>query len=161
MNPYSAIKSMRGSRVLFSAAFVVLLALITIYIYALDHSVGVPSLKWSLRPPEKVSIIPPVFPMHALAPALMTFENSKRYRLTASEFGDAAVELDEWKSLLPHGNGTVYLDTPGGKRDAFTISLFHQLRCLDAGAALHELSQADGFVPVKHTITERAESYRN
>ncbi|TFK96612.1 hypothetical protein BDV98DRAFT_479899, partial [Pterulicium gracile] len=34
-------------------------------------------------------------------------------------------------SLLPRGNGTVHLDTPSGKKGAFTISLFHQLRCLD------------------------------
>ncbi|THU81225.1 hypothetical protein K435DRAFT_694039, partial [Dendrothele bispora CBS 962.96] len=51
-------------------------------------------------------------------------ENSVHYAL------DTKLGAAEWKSLLPPGNGTIYLNG-SGTRKAFTISLFHQLRCLD------------------------------
>jgi len=52
---------------------------------------------------------------------LMSSEESIRYQLDTPQ-GDL-----EWRALVP-ANGTIYL---GPERLPFTISLFHQLRCLD------------------------------
>jgi len=51
----------------------------------------------------------------------MTFEDSVHYQMD-TEDGRA-----EWASLIP-GSGLVYL---GEQHHPFSISMFHQLRCLD------------------------------
>ncbi|KAH9032238.1 hypothetical protein EDB85DRAFT_2073949 [Lactarius pseudohatsudake] len=56
-----------------------------------------------------------------LPPILMNIEPTKHYQLSGHG-ADA-----EWAALTPN-NGTLYL---GPQRRPFSISLFHQLRCLD------------------------------
>ncbi|KAH6896131.1 hypothetical protein BKA70DRAFT_1116859 [Coprinopsis sp. MPI-PUGE-AT-0042] len=52
----------------------------------------------------------------------MTFDNPRHFLLD-TEDGKA-----EWASLVPGGNGVIHL---GPYKQPFTISMFHQLRCLD------------------------------
>ncbi|KAG1836219.1 hypothetical protein DFJ58DRAFT_819187 [Suillus subalutaceus] len=65
---------------------------------------------------------PRLLPLAQTSPVLMAFEDSAHYQIN-TEDGRA-----EWASLTP-GNGLVYL---GEQPDhPFSISMFHQLRCLD------------------------------
>jgi len=50
----------------------------------------------------------------------MLFEDTQRYSLDTPE-GNA-----EWDVLLPRGEGTVHIDS-----QPYTLSMFHQLECLD------------------------------
>jgi len=50
------------------------------------------------------------------------FENTNRYKL------DTENGAQEWAQLVPGGDGIVYL---GEHKQPFSVSLFHQLRCLD------------------------------
>ena len=52
----------------------------------------------------------------------MSYENSRHYSID-----DPIGEL-EWNSTLPTGGAVIYL---GPQRTPFTVSLFHQLRCLN------------------------------
>ncbi|KAG2151243.1 uncharacterized protein EDB93DRAFT_1103191 [Suillus bovinus] len=65
---------------------------------------------------------PRLLPLAQAGPALMAFEDSVHYQMN-TEDGRA-----EWASLTP-GNGLVYLGEQRGH--PFSISMFHQLRCLD------------------------------
>ncbi|KAG2033993.1 hypothetical protein BDR03DRAFT_901864 [Suillus americanus] len=65
---------------------------------------------------------PRLLPLAQTGPVLMAFEDSTHYQIN-TEDGRA-----EWASLTP-GNGLVYLgERPG---HPFSISMFHQLRCLN------------------------------
>jgi len=55
----------------------------------------------------------------------MRVENTVHYAI-GTELG-----VVEWKSLLPLGNGTIYLKASDNTHQEFTASIFHQLRCLD------------------------------
>ncbi|KAJ7587161.1 hypothetical protein C8J56DRAFT_787230, partial [Mycena floridula] len=57
--------------------------------------------------------IPPLDSVH------MNVENTMHYSLEKSA---------EWDTMLPTGNGTLHL---GDQGQQFTISLFHQLRCIN------------------------------
>ncbi|KAG1793515.1 uncharacterized protein HD556DRAFT_510485 [Suillus plorans] len=65
---------------------------------------------------------PRLLPLAQADPVLMAFEDSVHYQIN-TEDGRA-----EWASLTP-GNGLVYLGEQPGR--PFSISMFHQLRCLD------------------------------
>ncbi|TFK18157.1 hypothetical protein FA15DRAFT_675514 [Coprinopsis marcescibilis] len=52
----------------------------------------------------------------------MTFDNPKHFQLDEEDGGA------EWAAIVPGGDGIVYL---GPEKHPYTISLFHQLRCLD------------------------------
>lgn len=52
---------------------------------------------------------------------LMVVENSAHYQL------DTAEGIEEWAQLVPNG-GIIHLP---GDSQTYTISMFHQLRCLD------------------------------
>jgi hypothetical protein len=43
---------------------------------------------------------------------------------------DTPLGILEWNATLPPTGGTIYLGEPGHRRP-FTISLFHEIRCLD------------------------------
>ncbi|KAG2124199.1 hypothetical protein DEU56DRAFT_39827 [Suillus clintonianus] len=64
---------------------------------------------------------PQLLPLPQTDPVLMAFEDSVHYQMN-TEDGRA-----EWASLTP-GSGLVYL---GEQHHPFSISMFHQLRCLD------------------------------
>ncbi|KIJ44342.1 hypothetical protein M422DRAFT_168394 [Sphaerobolus stellatus SS14] len=65
---------------------------------------------------------PNVWPLPPLEMVHMTFENTVHYAFD-SELGDA-----EWNATLPLGGTTLYL---GPSSRPFTLSLFHQLRCIN------------------------------
>ncbi|KAG2091825.1 uncharacterized protein F5147DRAFT_722904 [Suillus discolor] len=65
---------------------------------------------------------PRLLPLAQADPVMMAFEDSIHYQIN-TEDGKA-----EWASLIP-GNGLVYLGEQPGH--PFSISMFHQLRCLD------------------------------
>ncbi|KAG2355115.1 hypothetical protein BDR07DRAFT_562263 [Suillus spraguei] len=65
---------------------------------------------------------PRLLPLAQADPVLMTFQDSVHYQM-GTEDGRA-----EWASLTP-GNGLVYLGEQPGH--PFSISMFHQLRCLN------------------------------
>lgn len=52
----------------------------------------------------------------------MAFDNPKRFRI------DTADGKAEWESLVPNGSAVVHL---GPYKQPFTVSMFHELRCLD------------------------------
>ncbi|EAU92218.2 hypothetical protein CC1G_10104 [Coprinopsis cinerea okayama7 len=52
----------------------------------------------------------------------MTFDNPKHFRL------DAEDGIAEWRAIVPEDGGIVHL---GPHKQPFTVSMFHQLRCLD------------------------------
>ncbi|KAI0078577.1 hypothetical protein K474DRAFT_1660155, partial [Panus rudis PR-1116 ss-1] len=56
------------------------------------------------------------------ATVIMASDSTKRYHINTTD------GIAQWKSLLPGGNGLVYL---GPERRPFTISMMHSLRCLD------------------------------
>ncbi|KAG2114536.1 hypothetical protein DEU56DRAFT_748932, partial [Suillus clintonianus] len=64
---------------------------------------------------------PRLLPLPQTGPVLVAFEDSVHYQMN-TEDGRA-----EWASLTP-GSGLVYL---GEQHRPFSISMFHQLRCLD------------------------------
>ncbi|KAG1732944.1 hypothetical protein EDB19DRAFT_1239491 [Suillus lakei] len=64
---------------------------------------------------------PQLLPLPHASPVLMAFEDSVHYQIN-TEDGRA-----EWASLIP-GGGLVYL---GEQHHPFSISMFHQLRCLN------------------------------
>ncbi|KAF8549283.1 hypothetical protein OG21DRAFT_611912 [Imleria badia] len=64
---------------------------------------------------------PAIWPAHSVAPVCMAFEDSLHYGFN-TPISDA-----EWSSLVPN-EGLIYL---GDKRQAFSISMFHELRCLN------------------------------
>ncbi|KLO11090.1 hypothetical protein SCHPADRAFT_942344 [Schizopora paradoxa] len=56
----------------------------------------------------------------------MLVENTERYRIDTEE-GTA-----DWEKLIPQNGGIVYLpNAETGELEQYTISLFHELRCLD------------------------------
>ena len=65
----------------------------------------------------------PQWDLGALPPKLMYFEPTVHYELNTTT-ADA-----EWAALFPHG-GVVRIGDPE-HREPYTISMFHQLRCLD------------------------------
>ncbi|KAL1737092.1 hypothetical protein EV714DRAFT_265904 [Schizophyllum commune] len=52
----------------------------------------------------------------------MPYENTVHYAL------DTPAGIEQWKTMLPPGGGMLYL---GPDKRPFSISVFHQLRCLD------------------------------
>jgi len=54
----------------------------------------------------------------------MYFEASNRF-----DYGEDAASVSDWKSLLPSGGHTIHLGKD--RSEIYTVSLFHQLRCLD------------------------------
>ncbi|TFK42236.1 hypothetical protein BDQ12DRAFT_677852 [Crucibulum laeve] len=54
-------------------------------------------------------------------PVLMAFDNPKHFRL------DTEDGIAEWAAIVP-GDGIVYL---GPYKQPYTVSMFHQLKCLD------------------------------
>ncbi|KAF8573441.1 hypothetical protein K439DRAFT_1665806 [Ramaria rubella] len=66
--------------------------------------------------------VPETWPISELDQVSMFVENSQRYAL------DAPSGAKEWAGLIPPGNGIIRL---GLSYRPFTISLFHQLQCLD------------------------------
>ncbi|EPQ61274.1 hypothetical protein GLOTRDRAFT_30191 [Gloeophyllum trabeum ATCC 11539] len=65
---------------------------------------------------------PEHFSIPALAEAFLTVEDSVHYQIDTPE------SFDEWGSMFPLGGGFVHL---GPKHRAFSISMFHQLHCLN------------------------------
>ncbi|KAJ7052543.1 hypothetical protein C8F01DRAFT_1170360 [Mycena amicta] len=64
---------------------------------------------------------PRAWPIPMSGPIHMPLENTVHYAIESSEADE------EWRSMIP-GNGIVYL---GEHRRPFSISMFHQLRCMD------------------------------
>jgi len=67
---------------------------------------------WQNRPFEHFSV-------PALQPVRTFIENSAHFRVDGDD--------EEWESLVP-GNGLVYL---GNENQPYTMSMMHQLRCID------------------------------
>ncbi|KAG2114519.1 hypothetical protein DEU56DRAFT_874300 [Suillus clintonianus] len=85
------------------------------------------SLQVNEKPVHKVysfdgDDFPQLLPLPQTSPVLMAFEDSVHYEIN-TEDGRA-----EWASLTP-GGGLVYLGEQHNR--PFSISMFHQLRCLD------------------------------
>ncbi|KLO15164.1 hypothetical protein SCHPADRAFT_938889 [Schizopora paradoxa] len=57
----------------------------------------------------------------------MLIENTKRYQLDTEEGGK------EWESLVPEDGGIVFQERneDTGELEAYTVSMFHELRCLN------------------------------
>lgn len=56
----------------------------------------------------------------------MLIENTKRYQLDTEEGGQ------DWESLVPEDGGIVYVrNQDTGELETYTISMFHELRCLN------------------------------
>lgn len=72
------------------------------------HAADLISLQWDIGP---------------LGDALMYLENTEHYTLDTEE------GIAQWASLVPSDGGIIRI--PGHDHQPFTISLFHQLRCLD------------------------------
>ncbi|EGO00655.1 hypothetical protein SERLA73DRAFT_105003 [Serpula lacrymans var. lacrymans S7.3] len=65
---------------------------------------------------------PQTWPIHTRKPVLMSSDNSLRFRL------DSPDGANEWAAIVPPNNALIHL---GPHRQPFSLSLFHQLRCLD------------------------------
>ncbi|KAF7318290.1 hypothetical protein HMN09_00337700 [Mycena chlorophos] len=65
---------------------------------------------------------PRAWPIALTGPVYMPAENSVRYATEPSPESD-----EDWSSAAPN-NGIIYL---GKERQPFSISMFHQIRCLD------------------------------
>lgn len=57
-------------------------------------------------------------------PVRMVMDTSTRYQLNTT------VGAEEWAQLMPSGGHLIHLEEDG-KTQAYTLALFHQLRCLD------------------------------
>ncbi|KLO18222.1 hypothetical protein SCHPADRAFT_125398 [Schizopora paradoxa] len=87
---------------------------------------GVPLLQ-SLAVSNSSSIISPVWDIGDLGEVRMLSENTKRYELA----DDGGAEA--WEKLVPKDGGIIYRRNPStGEVEDYTISMFHQLRCLTA-----------------------------
>lgn len=64
---------------------------------------------------------PEIWPIEQ-RPVLGAFDNSNRYHLSSPE------GVAEWSSLVPPDGGVIYL---GEKGEPFTVSMIHQLHCLN------------------------------
>ncbi|RDB25882.1 Oxidase ustYa [Hypsizygus marmoreus] len=58
-------------------------------------------------------------------PVALRYSATTRYQL------DNADSAAEFVSLLPNGQHTVYIDDDEGPAQPYTVTLFHQLKCLD------------------------------
>lgn len=76
--------------------------------YAIGNAANLVSLQWDIGP---------------LGDALMYLENTEHYALDTEE------GIAQWASLVPSDGGIIRI--PGHDHQPLTISLFHQLRCLD------------------------------
>ncbi|PPQ94168.1 hypothetical protein CVT25_003753 [Psilocybe cyanescens] len=65
--------------------------------------------------------MPKTWDIGQLDTVLMNVENTVRYQLVKT--GD-----DDWNRSLPSGGGLIHL---GENQEVYSISMFHQLRCLD------------------------------
>ncbi|KAK7032906.1 N-acetyltransferase domain-containing protein [Favolaschia claudopus] len=63
---------------------------------------------------------PRAWPIPMAGPVLMPLENTRRYMIDGPESNQ------EWDAAVP-GNGMIYL---GEQKRKFSISMFHQLRCI-------------------------------
>jgi hypothetical protein len=83
---------------------------------------------------------PREWPSEPLERVHMPVEDSVHYAL------DTATGVAEWKTMLPSGDGVLHL---GPDKRQFTISLFHQLRCLNVlrAAMLLELDRVNEGPP--------------
>lgn len=65
---------------------------------------------------------PMTLPVAPLNPVRTHFENSTHYQISGDE--------EEWSRLIP-GDGTVHLTSPISDTQEYTVSIYHQLRCLN------------------------------
>lgn len=80
----------------------------------------------------------PVWDIGDLGKVRMLSENTNRYQLDTEE------GAKEWESLAPEDGGIIYQRNPDtGELKEYTISMFHQLRCLNLIRA--ELIQPSHF----------------
>lgn len=67
----------------------------------------------------------PIWDIGDLGEVRMLSENTKRYELAHDGGAEA------WEKLVPNDGGIIYRSNPStGEVDDYTISMFHQLRCL-------------------------------
>jgi len=70
--------------------------------------------------------VSPTWDIGNLGKVRMLLENTRRYQLDTEEGGK------EWESLVPEDGGIIYQRNPDtGELEAYTISMFHELRCLN------------------------------
>ena len=92
----------------------------TIYFFPLPYHFSITHLRW-ISKAYVGSDHPRTWDIGVLPPIRMNIEPTKHYQLSGQS-ADA-----EWAALAPN-NGILHL---GPRRQPYSVSLFHQLRCLD------------------------------
>ncbi|KAJ6448894.1 hypothetical protein C8R45DRAFT_1114960 [Mycena sanguinolenta] len=92
---------------------------------------------------------PRAWPIPMAGPVLMPLENTRRYMIEAPESGQ------EWDSMTPN-NGIIRL---GEQRRPFSISMFHQLRCISLLRKEMVSAQKTGVVKPNSPLNQHCINY--